>query len=155
MLKLPFPRCAANKPRPKRPSWLFRIPTLSRPGPMDPVDLSCLVTEYLEHCRGDYRLKDASVAIVAMTFMSPPEDQWRMLLEAVRQAQDEKDLRHIAAGPIEGLLGRHGQEYIGRVESQVAADPRFAEAVLYVRTYTMTKGVWARVEALQARVRAF
>jgi len=117
--------------------------------------LRCLVQEYLESCRGDYRFKDASAAIIAMTIMSPPEEQWRMLLEAVRQARDEQDLRHIAVVPIEGLLGRHGPEYIDRVETRAAADPRFARVILDVQRYMMTDEVWARVQVLQAQVRGF
>jgi hypothetical protein len=76
-----------------------------------------------------------------------------MLLEAVRQARDETDLRPVAAGPIEGLLGRHGPLTIDRVDSQAAVDPKFARAMPGVRRYTMTDEVRARVQALQARVR--
>jgi hypothetical protein len=55
---------------------------------------------------------------------------------AVAHASDEK-LGHIAAGPVEHLLGKHGEQYIENVEQRAEADPKFE--------------VWARVEALKAR----
>lgn len=92
------------------------------------------------------------MAITAMTFLSPPEDQWQMILEAIRQARDDDDLGHIAAGPIEGMLGRHGAAWIHRVEHRAAIDPKFARAMTGVWKYMMSDEVWARVRALQARV---
>ena len=36
------------------------------------------------------------------------------------------ELAHIAAGPVECLLGHHGAEFIDEVEKEAATDPQFA-----------------------------
>ena len=120
---------------------------------MNQSELKQAVEGYLEYCRSnDERFHGCSQAITAMTFLSPPEDQWAMILEAIRQARDDGDLGHIAAGPIEGLLGRHGEGYIALVEHQATSDPKFARAMTGVWKYMMSDEVWSRVQALKARV---
>jgi hypothetical protein len=119
---------------------------------MDQAELQDIVSGYLEHCRtSNERFSDAALTVTAMTFMAPPEQQWQMVLEAIRQARNDPDLSHIAAGPIEGLLGRHGEQHIGRMEQQAAADPKFARAMTGVWHYAISDEVWARVQVLQAR----
>lgn len=117
-------------------------------------DLKAAVAAYLRHCRSnDERTDELAAAITMMTFASPPEDQWEMILEALRQAKDAEDLGHIAAGPIEGLLGRFGAESIGWVEREAASNPKFARALTGVWKYLMSDEIWARVQALQGKVR--
>jgi len=119
---------------------------------MEQAELRDIVSSYLEHCRtGDERFSDAAMAVTAISFISPPEQQWQMVLEAVRQARDDNDLGHVAAGPIEGLLGRYGEQYIEPVDQRAAADPKFARAMTGVWKYRMSDEVWSRVQALQAR----
>jgi hypothetical protein len=133
-----------------------RSPTGGRshwPTPAGPEELSKLVSGYLAHCRTqEERSTEAALTVTAMTFKSPPEAQWEMVLEAIRQARDDEDLRHVGAGPIEGLLGRHGEACIALVEAQATSDPKFARAMTGVWQYTMTDAVWARVRHLQSRV---
>src|SRR3954452_4114817 len=89
-----------------------------------------VITDYLSGCRTkDPKFDTAVQRVTAMTFMSKPELQWDVILEAVRQASDEDDLGHIAAGPIEGLLGRHGPAWIEQIETQAKQDPKFARAI--------------------------
>jgi hypothetical protein len=117
---------------------------------MDKLPLRRLVADFLEYTRTDTpALQDACQTIVGMTFLSPPEEQWEMVLECVRQAQTDQDLDHVAAGPIEGLLGRFGKEVIDRVEKEASVDPKFARTLTGVWRHTMTDDVWARVRAIQ------
>jgi hypothetical protein len=116
--------------------------------------LAQIVADYLAHCRADdERFGEGARAVTAMTFFSPPDLQWDMILEAIRQARDDKDLGHIAAGPIEGLLGWHGEAYIGLVEEQATIDDKFARAMTGVWRYMMTDRVWERVKAIQSPVK--
>src|SRR5438067_10595551 len=88
-----------------------------------------VISDYLAGCRTkDPKYKEAQLRITGMTFMSKPEVQWDVILEMVRQASDD-DLGHIAAGPIEGLLGWHGPAWIERVEAEAKQNPKFARAV--------------------------
>jgi hypothetical protein len=93
---------------------------------------------------------DVGQAVVMMNFTARPAQQWQFILAAVAHAADE-ELGHIAAGPLEHLLGKHGAEYIGEVERRAAADPKFARMLAGVWKYMMTDDVWARVEALKQR----
>jgi hypothetical protein len=123
------------------------------PTPAGPKELSRLVAGYLAHCRTlEERFTEAALTVTAMSFKSPPEAQWEMVLEGIRQSRDDDDLEHVAAGPIEGLLGRHGEVCIALVEARAASDSKFARAMTGVRRYTMTDAIWARVRRLQSRV---
>jgi hypothetical protein len=94
-----------------------------------------------------------SQSVVMMNFTARPEHQWQFILAAVAHASDD-ELGHIAAGPIEHLLGKHGERYIEKVEQRAEADPKFARMLAAVWKYMMTDKVWARVEALKARYSA-
>jgi hypothetical protein len=93
---------------------------------------------------------DVGGSVVMMNFTARPEHQWQFILAAVANASDD-ELGHIAAGPIEHLLGKHGEQYIGNIEQRAEADPKFARMLAGVWKYMMTDEVWARVEALKAR----
>jgi len=109
-----------------------------------------LVLDFLEYLRTEApALKGASEAIVGMTFLSPPAEQWEMVLECVRQAASDEDLGHVAAGPLEGLLGRFGKDVIPLVEKEASIDPKFARTLTGVWKHTMTDEVWARVRTIQ------
>jgi hypothetical protein len=93
---------------------------------------------------------DVGQSVVMMNFTASSDHQWRFILAAVTHASDE-DLGHIAAGPLEQLLGHNGAGYIDRVEQRAKADPKFARMLTGVWQYMMTDEVWARVEALKSK----
>jgi len=95
---------------------------------------------------------DMRQAVVWMNFTAGPDEQWQFICSAVGQADSDDDLRHIAAGPVEHLLGTHGADAITRVETRAAADGSFARMLTGVWKHTMTDEVWARVQAIQANV---
>jgi hypothetical protein len=53
---------------------------------------------------------DVGQTVVMMNFTARPEHQWQFILAAIAHASDD-ELGHIAAGPIEHLLGKHGDKY--------------------------------------------
>jgi len=55
-------------------------------------------------------------------------DAWPVVLELLRQTPDE-DLGHSAAGPLEGLVLRHGEALVEAIEAEAAADERFRWAL--------------------------
>ena len=87
-----------------------------------------------------------------MNFTASPESQWSFLVKAVAHAQSEEELGHIAAGPLEHLLGKHGASMIDRVEQLAATDEKFARMLTGAWRYMMSDSVWQRVQAIQARV---
>jgi hypothetical protein len=94
---------------------------------------------------------DLGQSVVMMSFTATAEQQWQFLRAAVSQAESDDELKHVAAGPAEHLLGWHGADYIDAVEEQAAADPKFARMLSGVWKYLMKDEVWERVQALKAR----
>lgn len=95
---------------------------------------------------------DVGQAIVMMNFTADPDQQWQFIRSAVACAKSDDELGHIAAGPVEHLLGRHGESLIARVEAEAAADQTFARMLTGVRQHMMADEVWARVQAIQGKV---
>ena len=58
---------------------------------------------------------DVGQAVVMMNFTADPDQQWQFVRSAVAHAKSDDELGHIAAGPVEHLLGRHGESLIARV----------------------------------------
>ena len=119
---------------------------------LGPPEWEAFARAWIAELRGESADPESDVgqSVVMMNFTARPEHQWQFILAAVAHASDE-DLVHIAAGPVEHLLGKHGPKYIGQVEGRAAADPKFARMLSGVQKYMMTDDVWARVEALKAR----
>jgi hypothetical protein len=67
-------------------------------------------------------------------------------------ADSDHALGYIAAGPLEHLLGWHGESWIAKIEERAAIDPKFARTLTGVWQYRMSDLLWVRVQALQARV---
>ena len=97
----------------------------------------------------DAEHETVSARVVRMNFTAAPEHQWRFILEAVELATNQNELDHIAAGPIEHLLGWHGDKFIDRVEQQAATDEKFRRSLSNVWKYRMAEAVWSRVQALK------
>lgn len=95
----------------------------------------------------------ALMAVTSISFMADADDQWPFILELIAAAPDDPDvLQHIAAGPLEGFLGRFDGEAIDRVEPEAARDPKFRRVLSGVWKHGMSDPVWARVRAIQKTV---
>jgi hypothetical protein len=95
--------------------------------------------------------RDWGQAVTMMNFTARPEQQWKFILSAVTHARSDNELGYIAAGPIEHLLGWHGEKYISEVEVQSASNSKFAKAMTAVLKYKMSDDIWNRVLAIQQR----
>lgn len=80
-----------------------------------------------------------------------PERAWSFILLALKTPRCEQHLGVLAAGPLEDLLSHHGAEFIGRVEVEAKADPKFAHVLGGVWQSQMTDEVWRRVQAVWDR----
>jgi hypothetical protein len=119
------------------------------------ADWDAFARSWIAALRGGptYTEDDVGQSVVMMNFTARPERQWQFILAAITHASDE-ELDHIAAGPVEHLLGKHGEMYIEKVEQRAHADPKFARMLAGVLKYMMTDQVWARVEALKSKYAA-
>jgi hypothetical protein len=87
-----------------------------------------------------------------MNFTATAEQQWAFIQAAVEQARSDDELGAIAAGPLEHLLGHHGDQYIGPAENLASASTSFARTLTGVNKYMMSESTWARVRKMQQAV---
>jgi uncharacterized protein DUF6869 len=88
--------------------------------------------------------KRASGYVVPMNFTASPDAQWKFIL-AVFSSGDESTYGHLAAGPVEHLLGNLGDQYIESFEKMAADDLRFAKMLKGCNKYRMSAEVWRRL----------
>jgi|tagenome__1003787_1003787.scaffolds.fasta_scaffold20436760_1 hypothetical protein len=88
--------------------------------------------------------KNASGYVVPMNFTASPEAQWKFIVAAFASG-NESTHGHLAAGPVEHLLGNHGDRYIESFEKMAADDPRFAKMLIGCNKYRMSDEVWRRL----------
>jgi hypothetical protein len=91
-------------------------------------------------------------SVVMMGFMAPAEQQWAFIVTAVSLAKTDEQMGHIAAGPVECLLSRHGHECVQLFEDKARGDRVFARMLTGVWKHLMSDDIWKRVQALQAEV---
>ena len=114
-----------------------------------------VISAYLTHAAdpSDADTEWASTTMTGMTFYAAPDQQWNLILELIDRAPDnELVLQDIAAGPLEGLLGRFGDDVIADVEARASAEPKFARVVSGVWQHGMSDATWQRVRDIQKTV---
>lgn len=80
-----------------------------------------------------------------------PEHAWQCILATVDDARAKPFLGILAAGPIEDLLGMHGNAFIERVEQEARTNPLFAWTLGGVWQCQMTDEIWARIQQVWNR----
>jgi hypothetical protein len=94
---------------------------------------------------------EASGYVVPMNFTASPEAQWKFIVAAFLSG-NERTHAHLAAGPVEHLLGHHGDRYIEPIENMAADDTRFAKMLNGCNQYRMSGEVWRRLCIARNRV---
>jgi hypothetical protein len=123
-------------------------------GQLSAADWDAFARSWIAELRGvSSESCDAGQSVVMMNFTARPEHQWQFILAAIKHASDD-ELGHIAAGPVEHLLGNYGDAFIVEFERRAEMDAKFARMLSGVWKYMMSDEVWARVEALKARIPA-
>lgn len=86
----------------------------------------------------------ASEYVVPMNFTASANAQWKFIVAAYWRGNEETH-GHLAAGPVEHLLGKHGDEYITLVEQMADDDPMFAKMLRGCYQNQMSDEVWRRL----------
>ncbi|WP_283131440.1 DUF6869 domain-containing protein [Enterovibrio norvegicus] len=89
--------------------------------------------------------------VVLMNFLAPDEFQWKFIVTAFELAYDATHLETMAAGPVEHLLGFHGDRYISQIEELSSANENFAWMMKGVWQHKMSDEIWARVQRIQEK----
>ena len=121
---------------------------------LDDAEWASFADAWLAELRDGDDSEDDKVgmSVTWMGFTARPEQQWKFICLAASRAVADDELSHIAAGPVECLLGHHGAEFIEEVEKEAVADQKFARMLTGVWKYMMPDDVWARLQAVQAQV---
>lgn len=86
----------------------------------------------------------ANEYVVPMNFTASAGAQWKFIRAAYRYGNGETH-GHLAAGPVEHLLGKDGDEYIPLVEQMADDDPSFARMLRGCNQNRMSDDVWRRL----------
>lgn len=91
--------------------------------------------------------------MVGPSFYASSADQWDLILELIELAPDDESvLQTIAAGPLEGYLGKFSENVVQEVEDQAALDSKFLRVLSGVWKHGMSDEVWRRIRILQSTV---
>jgi hypothetical protein len=127
---------------------------------MKKEEVEALATAFIEHFSNQYVWdKDlvlskrdtsstewASKKVMDLSLDSP-EELWDIILEILRRDPPTEVIEVLAAGPLEDYIAKLGEEVIGKVETQAAADPKFRSLLGGVWRNSMSDEVWRRVQA--------
>ena len=86
--------------------------------------------------------------IVTMTFLAPPDVQWRFILIAAKILDNPDQVSAFAAGPLEGFLGRFADDWIDRLETECQDNFRLRHALKSVWRHKMTDAMYNRVQSI-------
>ena len=74
-----------------------------------------------------------------------PELAWLAILKILDRKLSERENALLAAGPLETLLGYHGEKFIDRVEREASTNPLFRDVLCGVWQKDMPDDIWDRV----------
>ena len=114
-------------------------------------DLARIAKAWMQEIEANQKDGKAGDWVIIINFFYPPEVQWRFILQCVNHAKSSDQCCAVGVGPVEHLLGFHGENWISRIERLAAENETFREMIQCVWRHKMTDDVWKRVQALQRR----
>jgi hypothetical protein len=81
-----------------------------------------------------------------------PERCWKFLEVTCAADLTDANMAFIAAGPLEDLLGHHGEVFLPRVEAAARQSARMRLLVAMDWKGLMSRNVWRRFNAMRARL---
>ena len=77
---------------------------------------------------------------------------WQFILETYKRDPPDEVIAVLAAGPLEDLLAKRGEDFIDRIEELARKDPNFNHVLGGVWRNRITGEVWQRIEAIRNHV---
>ncbi len=101
------------------------------------------------------RCNDTVVELIILT-ETEPRFVWQVIREVIALNPPDRVLGALGAGPLEGLMWRHGRELIGEVEAEAQRTPVLRELLggIY-RGDEIDDETWARIVKISGRPREF
>lgn len=77
-----------------------------------------------------------------------PETAWQLIITILRRDPSDAIIANLAAGPMEDLLGAHGDRFIQRVEDLAMEDSLFHKLVGVIWKNEIPDRIWSRLRAI-------
>ena len=81
-----------------------------------------------------------------------PDLAWELILRIMKADNSAIGLANLAAGPLEDLLGLHGDKIIERAEKEAVGDSQFKYLLGGVWKNMMTGEIWDRVQKARGKI---
>ncbi len=85
--------------------------------------------------------------VVRNLIADDPPEAWRLVLELVYKAPDDRVLCAIAAGELEEFVLAHAADFIDRIEEEAGANSKFKSALSYLYVWKLAPDLFDRIEA--------
>lgn len=86
--------------------------------------------------------------VIVMSFFAPLEQSLTFIDEVVRITDSEDVLFRLAAGVLEEVLSRHGEECMDWFEARARDEVKFRVALRGMYQHLISDEVWARIQLL-------
>jgi len=121
---------------------------------MEEAELNKIVTAWIAAEKGKDGPEDeanswAFFEVLDWALEGEGEKLWPFILKVYKHDLPENVMAVLAAGPLEDLLAKRGEDYIDRVEELARKDPKFSYLLGGVWRNSMTDEVWERVKAVR------
>lgn len=112
-------------------------------------ELDSFIKSWFKELDSNLKVDDSPYGgdVVLMNFLASD------IKRAFDLAYDAEHLTTLAAGPVEHLLGFHGEKWIDTIEKEAARDKHFAWMMLGVWQHKMSDSIWERVKKIQDNVK--
>jgi hypothetical protein len=120
------------------------------PNPSD-ADLRALLHDYLFRDLGSEE-QQLAFDDAAHLLSHAPEDCWRLIQLAAKMDLTTEQIAYFAAGPVEDILGRYGNDFVDRLEVAALGQPIMRRFVAGVWRGRMSDAIWARILDLRDKL---
>lgn len=80
-----------------------------------------------------------------------PNVAFDLVLEILARDQSRLVMQYLSAGPLEELLGQHGEQLIGRFEEEARRSPNFRKLLGGIWQGAMAEPIWKRLQEIWDR----
>lgn len=112
-----------------------------------PQPISSLATRWASYLDLDAPFdQQLQTNVVLVSFLKPPDLQWSFILAVADALRDTPGLYYLAAGPLESLLSKHGEDWITHLEIAAERSARIRFMTALCQRQAMSEDVWHRLQ---------
>ncbi|WP_313317582.1 DUF6869 domain-containing protein [Stenotrophomonas sp.] len=101
-----------------------------------------------DHGSAAYKRDEWAAVKLNMMCVSSPSEAWEIVTDIFESTADEWIYENLGAGPLETLLGLHGEFAISALSSYAASNPKFLDVAAFVWPHSLSSDVAKRFLAI-------